>query len=389
MKIVIDAHTFSPFQIAGVSRYIYNLLMMLSRIDRENSYIVLANAFNLRWKTHIYAALLKVCGANFEIRLSSIPTSLSNRLFDFIWFRCYLPRVLHEEKPDLLFAPDFVLPPRHVANRVKRVVTVHDIVPALFPHLADMRTWYAFRTQVRASIASADLVLTDSEASARDIRRWAKLADEKVVPVHLAADDVSETPAPRDARRRIEAEFGLTEPFLLFVGTIEPRKNLSGLIHAFAAAQRMKNIPHRLVVLGKRGWRCADVYRLPERLGVGGKVKFLGYVPREELLNFYAAADALIYPSFYEGFGLPVLEAMTCGTPVVASNRGALPEIANGAALLVEPCDIGDMAEAILRIIADSDLRRRLRSRGLERAREFSWEKTARMTLDMFERAAR
>ena len=102
MKIVIDAHTFSPFQIAGVSRYIYNLLMMLSRIDRENSYIVLANAFNLRWKTHIYAALLKVCGANFEIRLSSIPTSLSNRLFDFIWFRSYLPQVLHEEKPDLL-----------------------------------------------------------------------------------------------------------------------------------------------------------------------------------------------------------------------------------------------------------------------------------------------
>jgi len=181
----------------------------------------------------------------------------------------------------------------------------------------------------------------------------------------------------------VRRRYGLEGPFLLSVGSLEPGKNRERLLQAFARLQA-RGLKHTLVVAGQRAWRYEGEAPLARRLGLADSVRFLGHVPQADLPALYSAADLFVFPSLYEGFGLPALEAMACGTPVVASNVSALPEVVGDAALQVSPLDVEALADAIERLLRDDRLRADLRERGLERARQFSWEKAARRTAEVY-----
>jgi glycosyltransferase involved in cell wall biosynthesis len=185
----------------------------------------------------------------------------------------------------------------------------------------------------------------------------------------------------------VRAKHGIRVPYILYVGTIEPRKNITRLIQAFAQLKK-RGLPHKLVIVGQPGWHCAPIYSEVERQGLQNEVIFTGYVPFEDLPALYSGAESMAFPSLYEGFGLPVMEAMACGTPVVTSDSSSLAEIADDAALLIDPLSVEQIAEALFRLHQEPHLREELSRRGRARAAEFTWERSARQTLDLYEEVA-
>jgi glycosyltransferase involved in cell wall biosynthesis len=202
-------------------------------------------------------------------------------------------------------------------------------------------------------------------------------------------------PAGPEALAAVRQKYDLPERFILYVGTIEPRKNLTALLEAYAALMERLSVCDlrpalsdvRLVIVGKKGWLYEGFFRRLHELGLEDRVLFTGYVPDEDLPAIYSAADLFVFPSLYEGFGLPVLEAMACGTPVIASNASSLPEVAGEAGIMIAPHDVRGLAEAMERLLMDKQLRAELRARGLERAKQFTWERAAAMTLEVYQDA--
>jgi glycosyltransferase involved in cell wall biosynthesis len=267
------------------------------------------------------------------------------------------------------------------STRFKKIITVCDVTPLLFPEThGRMQVWH-HRLALPPILRAADRIITISEASRRDIVRCCNVPEEKVSVTLLAAS----LPAlPAGELSRTAPITGIAGPYILNVGTLEPRKNLSGLLEAFAAACR-RGLPHSLVIAGAGGWGRASIPALAQRLGVGDRVHVAGFIDDRDLPGLYAGADFFVYPSLYEGFGLPVLEAMVCGAPVITSNVSSLPEVAGDAALLVDPRSSTELGEAMLRLAGDAGLRQELRARGRVRAAQFSWERTADETWGIYQ----
>ncbi len=287
---------------------------------------------------------------------------------------------------DLFHATDHVLPPlRHTPS----VFTVHDLAFLAHPetHLRSNRTYLA--AMMPRYVATATVVIADSEATRRDVLARYQVAPDKVRVVPLGVEPTFAPVPPPEARALVAARYGLTAPYLLFVGTLEPRKNLRGLVAAYRALLQRHDDAPDLTVAGAEGWRYDDLYRLVQQEGLSARVRFLGRVADADLPALYSAAAAFAYPSLYEGFGLPPLEALACGTPVVCSDRSSLPEVVGDAALLVDPTDAAALARALARLLDDEALRRLLRARGLARAAQFTWARTAAETLAAYEEARR
>ncbi len=233
------------------------------------------------------------------------------------------------------------------------------------------------------SVRAADHVFADSEATKRDLQRLLDVPEEKISVVYVGADPRFR---PLGEGERAGARAALTAaavpegPYLLTVGTVEPRKNHVGLLRAFAELRR-RGAPHRLVIAGKRGWLDEPIFATVDELRLGELVTFLDFFPDELLPALYGCADLFLLPSFYEGFGIPLLEAMGCGTPTIVANRPSLPEIAGGAAVLVEPEDTAALAEATWSLLHDAPRQAGLRARGLARARDFDWRVSAERVL--------
>jgi glycosyltransferase involved in cell wall biosynthesis len=226
-------------------------------------------------------------------------------------------------------------------------------------------------------------VIAGSEFTRADLIDAYDLPPEKVTVTPYAADPIYR-PMDRDAARQaVRDRFGLRGPFVLAVGVLQPRKNLPRLIRAFGRIA--KQVPHALALVGKPGWAHEELQQTATASGLGSRLKFTGYVPDADLPVLYNAADLFAYPSLYEGFGLPPLEAMACGTPVVTSNVTSLPEVVADAALAVDPTDEAALSEALLQGLTDEALRTRLRAAGFERAAGFSWERTAELTLEVYQ----
>jgi len=314
--------------------------------------------------------------------LEGIPTQLfpgGGRLAKLSWPNLQLPRGAEGAGLDLV----------HVTTpygcfrdtRFKKIITICDVTPLLFPEThGRMQVWH-HRLALPFILRSADRIITISEASRRDIIRCCNVPEEKVSVTLLAAS----LPAlPVGGVTSAAPVVGIAGPYILNVGTLEPRKNLSGLLDAFAAACR-RGLPHSLVIAGAGGWGRASIPAIAERLGIGDRVQVAGFIEDRDLPGLYAGADFFVYPSLYEGFGLPVLEAMACGTPVITSNISSLPEVAGDAALLVDPHSSEELSSAMLRLAGDAGLRQELRSRGWERAAQFSWERTADETWRIYQ----
>lgn len=295
-----------------------------------------------------------------------------------------VPVAIATGAPSLYHATNYVLPRRFGAHAV---VTVHDLALLRFPELGTA----ALRRHVRKtrdSVRRAQRVIADSEATRKDLITLLHVPPDKVRVVHLGCDEDFGGGHAGQSRENVARRLGTNQPYLLHVGTIEPRKNLIRLVSAFAAARREVGFPHHLVLAGSPGWGGDEVLRKIHDANLGELVHLVEDGSRAVVRDLYRAADLFVYPSLYEGFGLPPLEAMASETPVVASNAASLPEVVGDAALLVDPLDEAALAHAIVRGLTDEMLRRTLRRAGSKRARLFTWERCARETLSVYEEAA-
>jgi glycosyltransferase involved in cell wall biosynthesis len=357
---------------AGVSRYIEYLLQhlpdVLGETDRITAYCGDAAKNPER---------LGSFSTGVEFRWTRWPTGrIPVRI---LWEQLAAPFVTTFGELDLVHGPVNIVP---FGGRVPSVVTIHDLAFLEYPEQYPPMQRRYLEMMTRASVRKARRVITVSEYTGLDVAARLGVPSRKIVAV---PNGVSEEFYPRQATDEL-AEFrqhmGLPDDFLLFVGTLQPRKNLTGLLSAFAQVPPEQRLP--LYVVGGEGWMYAGIFDEVQRLGIADEVHFPGYAASETLPLWYSAAAAFIYPSFYEGFGLPVLEAMACGTPVITSNRSSLPEVVGEAGILVNPDDPDDIANALFKLLDDSEKRATLSKSGRERASTFTWHRTARETASVY-----
>ncbi|MGH2487484.1 MAG: glycosyltransferase family 4 protein [Ktedonobacterales bacterium] len=376
MRIAID-YTPGITQRAGIGRYTRSLTKALATIDPDDQFTL----FSSEPATATY-------GFPMAPNMRSRVVGVGNRAATILWQRLNLPipAELVLGRADVLHGPDYILPP---ALRVPRVVTIHDLafltnpecaVPALAEYLTHV---------VPRSLRRADRIIADSQRTADDLVERLNVPREKIRVIHLGMDSVFTNARDAEAERELRERLRLTQPFILAVGTIEPRKNYRNLVAAFAQATREPDGPPLLVIAGRKGWLYEGVFAAVDDFDVRERVRFLDFIADGDLPTLYRAATALAMPSIYEGFGIPLVEAMACGTPVICSDAGPLPEVAGDAALIVPVSDLDALAVALYRVATDGELRRSLTARGLVRARNFSWTDAARAHLAVYREVAK
>lgn len=269
--------------------------------------------------------------------------------------------------------------------RMPVVTTVHDISFRLMPHCFPWKHRLLLNLTVPPSMRRAARVITVSESSRQDILRVYRLPEQKVVAIPNAADERMQPVEQGDSEEILHRYYGIEPPFVLMVGVLQPRKNLPLAVQAFAQVVVPGNLPHRLVIVGKPGWGMEELQKAVDRWNVQERTVLTGYVPDEHLSCFYSAADALMYPSLYEGFGLPPLEAMQCGCPVLASDIPVMHEVVGEAGMLLTPNDPVVWTQALHTVLTNEWTRQQMRQRGFQQAAHFSWKESARRTLEVYE----
>lgn len=367
VRIGIDARLMAYRQ-GGISNYTRYLLSALAELDPETEYRVIR---------HRRDQTRAEMGPNFRRAT--------------VWTPCHHPLerwALGAEvallRLDLLHSPDFI-PPAFGARHF--VITVHDLHFLYYPQFLTEESRRYYNAQIKWAVARADHILAVSEATRQDLVRLLGVPPGKVTVTYEGVTP-NFRPLPLPQVRETLNRYNLESGYLLFVGTLEPRKNLTGLLAAYRILLDRKETGQPLVVVGRRGWLYEEIDRRVESLNLQAHVRFLHTVPDEDLPALYNGAALLAMPSFYEGFGLPALEAMACGTPVLISDRGSLPEVAGAAAVVVNPDDPEEMASGMARVLGNPDLQTRLREAGLAHAARFTWVETARRTLQVYRRLA-
>jgi glycosyltransferase involved in cell wall biosynthesis len=354
MNIGIDISRIAATARTGTEQYTYELLTALAQLDRRSDYCLYCNTL---------PATLPPLSPNFVLRPIPLPR---------LWTHTRLSVEILMNTPDVLFIPAHVIPiAAPLARRLRTVVTIHDLGYLHFPesHTSAQRLMLRLTTAWSARVATR--VIAISQATKHDLVQLAHIPAEKISVVHHGVAPRFNVAAPQPPTR---------DPYFLYVGTIQPRKNLLRLIEAFTKAlPQLGN--QRLVIVGRRGWLSAPIEQRAAALGIADRVEFHGYVEDSQLRELLAGATAFLFPSLYEGFGLPVLEAMASGIPVLTSTTSALPEVAGDAAFLVDPTDTQAIAAGIIQLATNSDLRYDLKHRGFQRIQQFTWEACARATL--------
>ena len=317
--------------------------------------------------------------AHFSTRRASWPTHRPS--VRIAWEQLALPRWLHHDAVTLLHGPVNALP---FAWRGQSVVTILDLTFMLLPEAFNRANRLYLRWMVAFAAARADRVIAISEATRQDIITRLHVAPERVERIYCGVESRFHPMDNKQETRALRQKWRLEDGFILYLATIEPRKNLIRLIDAYAEIRRRRATKLPLVLAGGAGWGVDLIARRAEETGLGDDIRFVGFVPEHEMPLWYNAADLFVYPSEYEGFGLPALEALACGTPVVASNRSSLPEVVGEAGVLVDPTDTGAMADAMQRVLEDERLQSRLSAAGPEQARPFTWRRMAEETLAVY-----
>jgi len=378
MRIGIDARVlFGPH--TGDRTYLLNLLRQFAAMDLPHEFLLFTDRFEpLSFGTRDEGRGTRdVFPANF--RLIRLP-----KLSRWLYTGILLPRACATYRVDLLHV-QYIAP---LTTPCPLVTTVHDVHWKRFPETFPMKDRLLMDIFLPLTFRRATFVVTDSRASRSDLVHFFRVPPDKIRVIYLAAEERFFHRLSEGERRSVLERYGLTEGYVLFVGVIQPRKNLERLLHAVALL-RPRVECCRLVIVGKLGWKTQRLFQLVGELRLKECVRFVGYVPDEDLPAIYQGAMVFAYPALWEGFGLPVLEAMASGVPVLTSNTSSLREIAESAAVLVDPLSVRDIFEGLHRLLTDEGLRDNLRQRGLERARKFSWRKTAEETLRVYESAKR
>jgi glycosyltransferase involved in cell wall biosynthesis len=350
----------------GVGNYTRQLLTHMLALDGEHHFLLLANRPEATRDFPSHA------------RVRSLIQPFPSRM---LWMQGVLPKLLRDARPNICHYPNSIGP---LLSPCRYVVTIHDMTLSIMPQYHRWRSRLLYRPLIPLVARRAERIITVSEHARADIIRLLRVPSDRVVVIPEAAAPIFHS-APPEEQARVRERYQLNGPYLLYVGTLEPRKNLVRLIHAWHQLWRRGAIPHQLVLVGGRGWQDAAIYRTIKLLDCGDALRLVGYVPTADLPALYSAADAFAFPSLAEGFGLPVIEAMACGTPVLVSTAQALQELAGDAALAVDPHDQQAMAAALERLLTDPALRDDLRARGAQRAAAYSWAAAARRTLAVYQ----
>ena len=369
IHVGVNAHLLSlaeSYRSAGINWYIHNLLRHLPEASPEIAYTIFLSDRH-------YSGV-----PGLQLRRSRLPTH--RPAVRILWEQVLQPWAANRAGVDLLHGPAFVGP---LASACPFVITVHDLSFLFYPQGFRPLNRIYLQFLTRLSARRARRVIAVSHSTKRDLVQHYGLLPDKVDVIHNGVD-ASFRSLPVDQVAAFRARAGLPDRFVLFVGTLEPRKNVARLIEAYA---RLPKERPPLMLVGGKGWLYDDIFARVEALNLSDEVHFVGYVPAEDLPCWYNAAELFVYPSLYEGFGLPPLEAMACGTAVITSTASSLPEVVGEAGLLVDPVEPAALAMAMEQVLSDRELRETVRAAGQVRAQSFSWEKTARCTVDSYRRA--
>lgn len=351
---------------SGVGYHTENMMASIMSASPENRYVLFSSRDVRNDEAFSMGGRLEYNDRHFPVRAA--------------WMQTVLPSALRQVRPDLCHFTNYLAP---VQCPCPSIVTIYDMTVFITPRFHTFKKLALDHTLIPFVARRADAIVTVSNSARNDILRYLKVPREKVRVIPGAASahfrPVTDQARLDDVRRR----YSLDVPYFLYVGTIEPRKNLVRLARAFARLKK-RGLPHKMLIVGQAGWQVGPIYAEVERLGLTKDVIFTGYVPLEDLPPLYSMAESLAFPSLYEGFGLPVIEAMACGAPVITSRSSSLQEIAGDAAVLIDPLSVDDLEENLHRLHADPALRECLREKGIARAATFTWETNARATLDLY-----
>lgn len=366
-NIGIDARKLTDF---GIGTYINNLVRSLAEIDQENRYVLFVGSPGRE--------MLSDLPDNFRLVFENSPVYSIKEQVALSW-------KLHRLKLDLYHATHYVLPAM-VSCRV--VVTIHDIIHLLYPEFLPNRMAFLYaQRMIRRSLKRGDRIIADSHNTRTDLMDYFETDGRKIDVVYPGVAETFRRQLGDEDVRQVLSDHGVEGPYLLFVGNPKPHKNLDNVVRAFAEVIRRDAFEGDLVCVGGRDEAQQRVLHHAESLGVVDRVRLLGHVEEEALPAIYQGARLFLYPTLYEGFGLPVVEAMASGVPVITSNTSSLHEVANGYASLVDPLDVEQMTDAIIAALGDDALRERLIAAGKERSSQFSWRQTAQQTLEVYQSA--
>lgn len=372
MNVLIDATSIRRSK-AGVGVYAKNLIEELIRIPTGPHFFILAQNDDpeLDFNSHANVTMIRVPALIFR----KLP-------FRFLLEQAILPLLLLRHRIDVVHSLHYSFPLIRFGSR--RVVTLHDMTSFNLKevHLPAKMAYY--RAFIRAAVRLADKIIFVSHSTMRDcVARFGAIRGSSEV-IHLGKSEAFHPALDKAKAQEVRDKYGLQTDFVLFLGMIEPRKNLPRLVSAFASlSDRHPGL--LLVIAGMKGWMYDDLLDTIRRFNLQSRVIFTGFIPEEEKPFLIAAARVFAYPSLYEGFGIPVLEALACGTPTLTSHVSSIPEVAGDAALLVDPLNIADISSALERLLSDEELRDKLRNESLRQAAKFTWTKTAMMTLHAYQ----
>ena len=373
MRILLDARTVGR-EFSGVGNYVLELVRSFAALDVDVEFLLCVRG----------TSRLRELALDRRFRFLETGVSHESHPQGDLWEELVLPGRAAAQGVDVLHGPAFLIPTRR--SRFAKVVTVHDLVAFTHPETIPWKYALYMRWLIRRTVRAASRVLADSIGVSEAITATLGVPAARIDVVPLGVSESFQRRSVSEIRA-VRERLALPAPYLLFVGNLEPRKNLSGLVRAFRRVRAELGRPIHLVVAGKIAWKSGGLLADLAAPDLQGAVHTTGYIEPEDLAALYAGAEAFVFPSFQEGFGLPVLEAMGCGTPVIAGDVAALAEVAGDAAVLVDPGSPASIADGILGVLRDPARHEELSRRGLERARDFPWERTARETLASYARA--
>lgn len=377
MKIGIDI-SLSPGDKAGVGTYSQQLVKNLSILDKKNDYTLFPffhHIFDPNFKK-----ITPPAGAqNMKVKFSELPFDW----VEYLWKKSWIPRSKFLNDLDLIHITTFVMPPDF---KGKIVSTIYDITFKIHPEFHTPENIAHCDKGTREAVEKADAIITISKNSKEDLIKHYGCDPQKIHVTLLAGDEHFKPCDNYERKEAVRKKYRLQKPFILNVGTVEPRKNVLGLIKAYLTLPEKIQTEFELVIAGGKGWLNSDIFDFIKKNKLENKVRFLGFVDDEDLPIIYNLAKIFVYPSFYEGFGLPVIEAMSGGCPVICSNISSMPEIGKEAAELINPHDFHQIGQSLKTLLKDEKKLGKMKEKGLKHAKNFSWKKCARQTLDIYEK---
>jgi len=380
MTILFDIRPLTDEKYSGIGEYTFRLLTALLERDSENRYILFYNAFkDVSRRLPDFSKY-----QNVRVVRRRFPNKIFNYALLWFWGRPRFDKLV-KEKVDIFFMPHINF--AAVSKNVKSVVAIHDLSFLVNPEFFSWRknAWHSF-VNVKKLVKRFNRVVAVSKYTQQDLIEVCGAAPQKVTAIYSGLDE-SLRPINKDSDelRLVKEKYSLRKPFILFLATLEPRKNVEGLVKAFDILKSSGNFPDlELVLAGGRGWRAAPIFKAIKEAKFSSDIKVLNYIDSKDRAALYNLAAVFAYPSFYEGFGFPPLEAMACGTPVVAAANSSLPELLESDAVLVDAYNPSSIAEGLKEVLSDNALASELSARGLKKAAAFSWEKTAEQYLELF-----